>query len=158
MKVLEERSQPFLQKMNSKAITAKLQGLDLIPDRVNNDIQHSRSREDANQCLLTFLKEDATEKQVHDVFTSVSEEKTFGRICTFAANSLHQLQRGLCMPNRCINHWVDHSLHSLLTSDDVYKICQCKYFSVSKLLQYAKSLSLAIVLLAHSHSTGVAKV
>ena len=55
-------------------------------------------------------------------------------------------------------HWLNHSLHSLLTSDDVYKICQCKYFSVSKLFQYAKSLSLGIVVLAHSHSTGVAKV
>ena len=156
MKVLEERSQPFLQEMNSKEITAKFRGLDLIPERVNNDIQHSRSRKDANQCLLTFLKEDATEKQVHDVFTSASEEKTFGRMCAFAADTLRQLQRGLCMPQQV--YWVDHSLHSLLTSDDVYKTCQCKYFSVSKLLHYAKSLSLTIVLLAHSHCTGVAKV
>ena len=126
MKVLEERSQLFLQEMNSKAMTANLRGLDLIPERVCNDIQHSRSREDANQCLLTFLKEDATEKQVHDVFTSASEEKTFGRMCTFAANTLRQLQRGLCMPSR-----QNHSLHSVLTSDDVYKLCHCKYFSIS---------------------------
>ena len=110
MKVLEERSQPFFQEMNSKEITAKVQGLDLIPERVINDIQHSRSREDANQCLLTFLKEDATEKQVHDVFTNVSEEKTFGRMCTFAANTLRQLQRGLCMPSRCIG-LIIHCIH-----------------------------------------------
>ena len=102
MKVLEEQSQSLLQEMNSKEITAKLRGLDLIPERVNNDIQHSKSRKDANQCLLTFLKKDATEKQVHDVFTSASEEKTFGRMCTFAADTLHQLRRGLCMPSRCI--------------------------------------------------------
>ncbi len=151
MKVLEERSQLFLQEMNSKAMTANLRGLDLIPERVCNDIQHSRSREDANQCLLTFLKEDATEKQVHDVFTSASEEKTFGRMCTFAANTLRQLQRGLCMPSR---H--NHSLHSLLTSDDVYKLCQCKYFSVSKLLQISFPRYRSVP--AHSHSTGVAKV
>ena len=126
--------------MNSKEITAKLRGLDLIPERVTNDIQHSRSREDANQCLLTFLKEDVTEKQVHDVFTSASE-KTFGRMCTFAADTLRQLQRGLCMPSRCINH----SLHSLLTLDDVYKICQCKYFSVSKLLHCINFLSVILL-------------
>ena len=98
MKVLEEQSQPFLQEMNSKEITAKLRGLDLIPERVINNIQHSRSRKDANQCLLTFLKEDATEKQVHYVFTSASEEKTFGRMCTFAADTLRQLQRGCARP------------------------------------------------------------
>ena len=100
MKVLEEQSPTFLQEMNSTAIAPTLRGLGLIPARVSNGIQRSECREDANQCLLTFLKEDATEEQVLCVFRSASEEKSFGRMHKFAADILQQLQRGLCMPQQ----------------------------------------------------------
>ena len=100
MKVLEEQSQTFLQEMKSTAIAPTLRGLGLIPEEIRNDIQHSRCKEAANQCLLTFLKEDATEEQVLGVFKSASEEKSFGRMHKFAADILHQMQRGLCMPQQ----------------------------------------------------------
>ena len=96
--MLDEQSRTFLQEMNSTIIAAKLRGLGLIPERVMNDIQHSRSKEEANQCLLTFLKDDASEEQVHGVFKSASEDRSCGRMCEFASNTLHQLERGLCMP------------------------------------------------------------
>ena len=97
MKVLEEQSLTFLQEMKSTAIAPKLRALSLIPQEVEKSIQHSRSEEAANQCLLTFLKENATEKQVLGVFRSASEKEGFGRMQYFAADILHQLQRGLCM-------------------------------------------------------------
>ena len=77
-----------------------LRGLGLIPEEVENIIQHSRSEEAANQCLLTFLKENASEKQVLGVFRSATEKEGFGRMQNFAVSILHQLQRGLCMPQQ----------------------------------------------------------
>ena len=100
MKVLEEQSQTFLQEMKSTTIAPTLRALSLIPQEVENIIQHSRSEEAANQCLLTFLKENASEKQVFGVFRSASEKEGFGRMQNFAANILRQLQRGLCMPQQ----------------------------------------------------------
>ena len=97
VQVLEEQSQIFLQVMNSTAIVQKkeVRRLGLIPERVIN-IKHT-SREDANECLLTFLKEEATEEQVLGVFKVASEERSFGRMSKFAADILQRLQRGLCM-------------------------------------------------------------
>ena len=97
MKVLEEQ---FLQEMKSTALAQRLRALSLIPQEVENIIQHSRSEEAANQCLLTFLKENASEEQVLGVFRSASEMEGFGRMQNFAADILHQLQRGLCLPQQ----------------------------------------------------------
>ena len=99
MQVLEERSQEFLQEMNSQAIASKLKGLGLIPESVKNSIKQSTCREDANECLLTYLKEDATEKEVRGVFKVASEKTDYGRMSEFAANIQQKLPQGLC---RCV--------------------------------------------------------
>ena len=99
MQVLKEQSQDFLQEMNSQAIASTLRGLGLIPESVKNGITHSTCREDANECLLTYLKEDASEKKVRSVFKVASEKTDYGRMSEFAANIQQKLPQGSC---RCV--------------------------------------------------------
>ena len=95
MQVIRENSKSFLQEMNAKAIALTVYGLDLIPERVKYDIDHSKLREDANGHLLTYLKEDATEEQILGVFKVASEEAGYRRMSEFAANVLQKLQQGM---------------------------------------------------------------
>ena len=94
--VIDEQSQRFLQEMNSQAIAPKLRALGLIPESVKNDIKESTCKEDANECLLTYLKEDATEKQVCGIFKVTSEKTEYGRMSEFAADMRQKLPQGLC--------------------------------------------------------------
>ena len=96
MQVLEEQSQKFLQEMNSQAIASILRGLGLIPESVKNGIKRSTCRDDANECLLTYLKEDATKEQVRGVLKCASEKTDYGRMSEFAAKLLQKLPQGLC--------------------------------------------------------------
>ena len=93
MQVINENSKRFLEEMNARAIALTLYGQDLIPESVKHDIGHSKCRKDANGHLLTYLKEDATVKQVQGVF-KVASETEYGRMSDFAAKFLQTLQQG----------------------------------------------------------------
>ena len=94
VQVIQENSEGFLVEMNAKAVAMTLFVLNVIPQRVKYDIDHSKSREDANGHLLTFLKKDATEEQVLQIFKIASEVSGYGKMNEFAASILHRLQQG----------------------------------------------------------------
>ena len=94
--MIKENAQEFLKEMNAKAIAMTLKVLDLIPERVEHQINHSVSKEDANAHLFTFLKEEATEEEVQGVFKVASENVEYGRMSSFAVNIQQKLQTGLC--------------------------------------------------------------
>ena len=94
VQVIQENSKRFLVEMNAKAVAMTLFVLEVIPERVKYDIDHSKSREDANGHLLTFLKKDATEEQVLQVFKAASGVSGYGMMNEFAASILHRLQQG----------------------------------------------------------------
>ena len=94
--MIDEQSQRFLQEMNSQAIAPTLRTLGLIPESVKNDVKRSTCREDANAHLLTYLKEDATEEKVHEIFKFTSEKTEYGRMSEFAADMRQKLSQGLC--------------------------------------------------------------
>ena len=94
VQVIQANSKSFLQDMDASAIAAKLCMLEVIPVRVKYDIDHSKSRVDANGHLLAFLKKDATEEQVLQVFKAASEERGYVRMNEFAARILSILQQG----------------------------------------------------------------
>lgn len=71
-------------------ISTTLKALDLIPESVAYDIQHSKCREDANGHLLTFLKEEATREQVQGVFQIASVKAGYGRMKEFTADFLQK--------------------------------------------------------------------
>ena len=56
------------------------------------DILQSKSREEANAHLLNHLKEDADEESVREVFRIASEKTGYGKMKTFAAGMLRDLQ------------------------------------------------------------------
>ena len=94
VQVIQANSERFLVEMNAEAVAKILFALEVIPERVKYDIDHSKSREDANGHLLTFLKEDANEEQALQVFKVASEERGYGRMKEFAASILSKLQQG----------------------------------------------------------------
>ena len=95
MQVIKESSKSFLQEMNAKAIALMLFELELIPESVKYDIDHSTLREDANGHLLAYLMDDAPEELVLGVFKVASEEAGYRRMSKFAANVLQKLQQGM---------------------------------------------------------------
>lgn len=90
MQVIQEHSEAFLQEMNTEAIALPLEVLDLV----TFDIQHSKSREEANRRLSVFLKEEATEDRVRKVFTVASEKLVYGRKNRFVSNIVQKLLQG----------------------------------------------------------------
>ena len=95
MQVIKENSERFLQEMNAKAIAFTLNRLQLIPESVKYDIDHSKLREDANGHLLAYLMEDAPEELVLGVFKVAFETAGYRRMSEFAANVLQKLQQGM---------------------------------------------------------------
>ena len=94
VQVIEEHRDEFLQKMNARDIASVLQVRRLIPESVEHDIKHSKRREDANGCLLTFLLTDASKIQVLETLKFVSTMTDYGRMSQFATKLLQQLQPG----------------------------------------------------------------
>ena len=94
VQVVKKNTAAFLEEMNAKAIASKLRLLSWIPESVEYDINNSKSREDANGHLLTFLTEQASESQLQGTFKVASEKTDYGRMSQFAANILQQLQKG----------------------------------------------------------------
>ena len=92
MQVIQNHAEEFLKEMNCKALVVALRALELIPESVEYDILHSKSREEANAHLLEHLKEDADEGTVREVFRNASEKTGYKRMKTFAVFMLEQLQ------------------------------------------------------------------
>ena len=92
MQVIQDHAKEFLQKMNCKEIASELRALARIPESVGNSILHSKTREEANTCLLDHLKEDADEVTVSKVFRIASEKAGYGKMNAFAASLLKKLQ------------------------------------------------------------------
>ena len=94
VQVIQDHAKDFLDEMNCEEIIPELETL-AIPESVGNRIRHSKTRTDANNCLFKYLKEDADEKTVSEVFRIASEKQGFGRMNDFAAFMLRKLQQGL---------------------------------------------------------------
>ena len=92
--IVKGRTEEFLSEMSAKDIASTLKLYDLIPEEVVHDITHAKSRGAANEHLLTFLTEKATEKQVQGIFKFASGKKDYGRMSQFATTILQQLQQG----------------------------------------------------------------
>ena len=90
----QEHAQRFLKEMKSEAIAATLKVMGLIPAEIEHDINHSKSREKANGHLWTFLKQEATEEQVLEVFKVAYEKAGYGKMNKLAADILELLQQG----------------------------------------------------------------
>ena len=78
--------------MNSKEIAPKLKAMELIPESVANSILLSKDKEEANTHLLTHLKENASETAMKETFRVASEKTGCGKMNTFAAFMLMELQ------------------------------------------------------------------
>ena len=86
--------------MNAKEIAPKLKELEVIPESVKFDILQSKTKKLGNVRLLQYLKEDAAEEAVMEVFRIASEEECYGRMNKFAAGVLRELRQGLVL---CVN-------------------------------------------------------
>ena len=92
MQVVQDHTEEFLEKINSKVLAPELKALELIPETVECDILQSKTREEANAHLLKHLEEDADEESVREVFRIASEKTGYGKIKVFAAGVLRELQ------------------------------------------------------------------
>ena len=92
LQVIQNHAEEFLKAMNSKEIAPQLKALDLIPESVQYDILHSRSRGEANAYLLNHLKSDATVQTVKKIFKFATEEAGYEKMNAFAAKMLRKLQ------------------------------------------------------------------
>ena len=92
VQVVQKRAKEFLKEMNCEVIAPQLRALELISENVKYDILHSKSRGEANAHLLNYLKADADEETVREVFSVASEEADYGRMSAFAASMLKELQ------------------------------------------------------------------
>ena len=92
VQVIEDHTEEFIEKMNSKVLAPQLMALQLIPESVECDILQSKSREKANAHLLYHLKEDADEESVREVLRIASEKTGYGKMKVFAAGVLRELQ------------------------------------------------------------------
>ena len=94
VQVVQKHAERFLKEMNCKAIAAELRALGLVPESVESDIHCSKSREQGNAVLLNYLKEDADEETVTEVFRIASEKASYKKMNKFAAFMLRKLQEG----------------------------------------------------------------
>ena len=94
VQIIRTHAKTFLSEMNCKAIASQLRTLELIPESVESDILHSKNKEEGNAHLLNHLKEEADEVTVRKVFRVASEKTGYGKMNTFAAFMLNELQWG----------------------------------------------------------------
>ena len=73
----------FLQEMNFRAILQRLTVIGLIPADLLHSINICASDEECNNELLTYLKEDASYKELLDIFKVASEETSFWKMREF---------------------------------------------------------------------------
>ena len=92
VQVVQKHAEEFLEKMNSKVIAPQLRVLELIPESVECDILHLKTEGNANARLLKHLKMQANVETMREVFRIASKETGYGRMSTFAAGVLRELQ------------------------------------------------------------------
>lgn len=87
-----ENARAFLKNMNAEGIVATLEGLECIAVSVATNIRRSKDRAEANNHLLQYMKDDADEKTVKEIFQEAADQTEFKNMQSFAANMLTQLQ------------------------------------------------------------------
>ena len=95
MRVVRRRCIEFLEEMDAKKIARKLADEGLITKSVECQIKESNSKEEANFCLLSFLKLGASTDQVQNILKYAAEVKGDERMNAFAARILQEIQQGL---------------------------------------------------------------
>ena len=95
MQVIERHAREFLEEMNVEAIATDLEGQSLIPPDVQRCISQLKSRKDANNHLLRFLRKDADTEQVLEILKIAAEVQGYKRMNHFADNLLQEIQQGL---------------------------------------------------------------
>ena len=129
--VIKDRRAQFLREMSAKDITLSLRLYGHIPESVEYEITHAKSREDANGHLFTFLTEKASEEQVQGTIKFASEKKGYGMMSHFATSILQQLQQGqflyiiMCYVDKCI-----YDVNARLAAMGVYtsgSACHCLF-------------------------------
>ena len=121
VQVVQDHTEEFLEKMNSKVLAPQLKALELIPESVECDILQSKSREEANSHLLNHLKEDADEESVREVFRIASEKTNYGKMKAFAASVLRELSP---CPVQTLEEGRALSEHPLVKGE-CHKSCSC---------------------------------
>ena len=87
-----ENAKAFQENMNTAGIVDGLESTGCIAARVATDIRRSKDRKEANNHLLQYMKNDADEQTVKDIFQEASEQTDFKNMQTFASNMLTRLQ------------------------------------------------------------------
>ena len=95
MQVIERHAREFLEDMNAEAIVTDLEGPSLIPPDVQRCISQPKSKKNANNHLLRFLKEDADTEQVLEILKIAAKARCYGRMNHFADILLKEIQQGL---------------------------------------------------------------
>ena len=78
--------------MDAKAIASELHKLEKIPEAVQNLIERAIDTPKTNAELLDFLKRQASDDQIEDIFKYASEQTLNGKMSRFAADVLEELQ------------------------------------------------------------------
>ena len=92
MQVIRKHASKFLTEMDAKAIASELHELDKIPEAVKNLIERAIDTSKANAELLNFLKRQASDDQIEEIFKHASEQTLNARMSRFAADVLEELQ------------------------------------------------------------------
>ena len=87
-----EEARAFQENMNAQGLVAGLESLECIAERVVTDIRRSKDRKEANNHLLQYMKRDADEQTVKDIFQEASELTDFTKMQKYAADMLTRLQ------------------------------------------------------------------
>ena len=87
-----ENAKAFQENMNAAGIVDSLELTGCIAARVATYIRRSKDRKEANNHLLQYMKNDADEQTVKDIFQEASEQTEFKNMQIYAANMLTRLQ------------------------------------------------------------------
>ena len=81
--------------MNAEAIATDLEGQSLIPEDVWRCISQPKTKKDANNHLLRFLKGETDTEQVLEILKIAADAKGYRRMNAFAVVLLKEIQQGL---------------------------------------------------------------
>ena len=83
VRILNEVREEFLRHMDAKAIASKLQGEDIIPEKVQTEIKDSKSLGEANNALLVHLKNQAIPEDLLRLCVIMKESKGYRKMQKF---------------------------------------------------------------------------
>ena len=87
-----EDARAFQENMNAQGLVDGLESENCIAERVATKIRRSEDRTEANNHLLQYMKNDADEQTVKDIFQQASEQTGFKNMRIYAADMLTRLQ------------------------------------------------------------------